>query len=110
MNSFQIHIKFDDNIGKFKLNVFAIDEYINLSNFTQLQNISRREYKLSNSLIKIHVDDKSNYSLFRKITKLFEERLNFLNKFVSQKTNIKKSKQVLLLFLVNLYLFILVVA
>ncbi len=82
------------------MNVFAIDEYINLSNFTQLQNISRRESKLSNSLIKISVEDKSKYSLYRKIAVLFNERLYFLNKF-AQKLNCKRSKQIILLFMVN---------
>ena len=70
-----------------------------MSNFTQLQNISRRESKLSNSLIKIDVDDKSKYLIFRKIAILFNERLNFLNKF-AQKLNCKRSKQIILLFLV----------
>lgn len=81
-NSFQIILKFESESSiKFKINVFAIDEYANFSEFASLSNYSlKKEYFHSNVKRRVIADEKSRYSLFRKISKLFEDRINIITK------------------------------
>jgi len=82
-NSFQVILKFDNESSlKFKINVYAIDEYANFSEFANLSNYAlKKEYFHSNVKRRVIVDEKSKYTLFRKITKLFEERFYIITKF-----------------------------
>lgn len=66
---------------KFRINVFAIDEYANFSEFASLSNYSpKKEYFHSSVKRRVTVDEKSKYALFRKISKLFEDRINIISK------------------------------
>jgi len=101
-NSFQIILKFENESSlKFKINIFAIDEYANFSEFSSLSNYAlKKEYFHSNVKRRVIVEEKSNYYLFRKISKIFEERIYIITK-LSPRTLTKP--QILQIFCVKIF-------
>lgn len=97
-------LKFESESSiKFRINVFAIDEYANFSEFASLSNYSlKKEYFHSNVKRRVIVDEKSKYSLFRKISKLFEDRINIITKLSPARMLTKP--QILQIFCVNIQL------
>lgn len=91
-------MEFDsENCQKVRINVYAIDEYISFSNY-----FNRKEFIKSNLLRRVTGDEKSRYALFRKLSKLIEERLNIFMKLSPQKASNNKTKIVMIIFIVKI--------